>query len=424
MTVAVADLDRAALEAGTATEEQRAKRVARLRAMADEAGVWPASIGPIYRGLAQGDLPPMTVPAMNLRGLTYDAARAAWRAARALDAGPTMFELAPSEADVSKQRFDEYAAMVLAAAAREGHRGPVFLQGDHFGLYEDTSEDFASVQALGREALSAGLMQIDIDAAGLADMAADDPYERQKGNARATARMIVALRSKAGGDVRGDVGGDIVFGGEVGEIGGENTDPADLRAFLDQVTAAMPDGVPGLGKVSVQTGTRHGGIVTAAGGTAEMPLDVSLVTQLSGIARDEYGLPGVVQHGASTLTTQQLAQLPEAGVIEVHLATGIQNLILDHPALPAELLERMKRELVGPVSHAESGVYDEAKTPEQKFYQNRWRAWGQYKHELWSMPDPVKQEIGDTLEAWFRELFTALQVAGKRAALDLVAQSR
>ena len=411
-----AHLDRAAADLALAPSEERTERAAALRAAAAEAGVFAASIEPIYTGLALGELPAMTVPAMNLRGLTYDVARAAWRAAAALDAGPIIFELAPSEADVTLQRFDEYAAMVLAAATREGYEGPVFLQGDHFDIAEDTPASLERVQTLWAEASAAGTMQVDIDAAALADMEAADAARRQARNARATATMIAMIR-----DTSGD---GVVIGGEVGEIGGSNTRPDDLRAFLDQVRAELPAGTTGLGKVSVQTGTRHGGVVTADGSTAEMPLDVELASRLSAIARDEYGLPGVVQHGASTLTLQQQGRLPDAGVIEVHLATGFQNSILDHPALPSELVERMKDELVGPVRHAEGGKHGAAVTSEQRFYQNRWQAWGRFKRSLWTLPEDVRAAIGATLEERFAELFTALGVAGRRDALSRIPRPR
>ena len=72
-----------------------------------------------------------TVPAMNLRMMTYDTARAVFRAAKALSAGAFIFEIARSEIGYTEQRPHEYAASVLAAALREGSRGPVFFQGDH-----------------------------------------------------------------------------------------------------------------------------------------------------------------------------------------------------------------------------------------------------------------------------------------------------
>jgi hypothetical protein len=156
-----------------------------------------------------------------------------------------------------------------------------------------------------------------------------------------------------------------------------------------------------------------------------MPLDLGLTFQLSRVAREEYGLPGLVQHGASTLRLEQLQKLPEAGVVEVHLATGIQNLVLDHPAFPSDLRLSMQERLVtgeesGAGSGAESGVYAEASelTEQQRFYHGRWRAWGLFKHELCHLPPSVRDAIAASAEAWFADLFVALGTAGRRSELD------
>ncbi len=123
-----------------------------------------ASLGIFYRAIAAGSLAPISIPAINLRGLTYDLARAAWRAAIRCDAGPIIFELSPSEARAGDQPFMEFAAMVVAAAVREGYRGPIFLQGDHFRV---TTADAGDLRDLIAEAIAAGMRQIDIDAADL-----------------------------------------------------------------------------------------------------------------------------------------------------------------------------------------------------------------------------------------------------------------
>ena len=99
-----------------------------------EQGLYPASIATVYHALGKGELPPMTIPAFNVRGLTYPLARAIWRTAIQMQCGPIIFELAPSESTGCDQTFEEYAAMVMAAAYKEGYRGPVFLQGQHFSL--------------------------------------------------------------------------------------------------------------------------------------------------------------------------------------------------------------------------------------------------------------------------------------------------
>jgi fructose/tagatose bisphosphate aldolase len=404
-------LDELALALALAPEAERPDHAKALRREAERAGVWPASIAPVYRALAEERIDPLTVPAMNVRGLSYRVARAAWRTAVRTAAGPIIFELAPSEAWAGDQSFAEFAAMVLAAAAREGVRGPVFLQADHVSLEDDGPESVRQAHDHIESALEAGFRQIDVDAAALA-RPSTDAAERQEDNARVTCEVARSIHQRAP---------DAVVGGEVGEIGGADTTPEDLRAFLAAVRACGCDGEGWLGKVSVQTGTRHGGVVLADGSSGRMRMDPTLARTLADVARREFGLPGVVQHGASTLEPDQWAQLPAAGVIEVHLATGLQNVVLDHPALPAELVARMRHELAGPVAHAERGSdSEEPLTAQQVYAHNRWRAWGVFKRDLWQLPEAVLAHLDVALEAWFETTFSALGVAGRRDALRLV----
>src|SRR6266850_350162 len=99
------------------------------------AGIYPASIHELYIARGRGEVPSnFTVPAINIRGLSYDTARALIRARRQLDAGAVICEIARSEITYTDQRPGEYVFVVLAAALREGWRGPVFIQGDHFQI--------------------------------------------------------------------------------------------------------------------------------------------------------------------------------------------------------------------------------------------------------------------------------------------------
>src|SRR5918999_3322614 len=98
-----------------------------------EIGVRAASINDLYLARGRGDAPGgWTVPAMNVRGMSYDTARSIFRTAIRLDVGTFILEIARSEIAYTDQRPSEYVAVVLAAALREGFRGPVFIQGDHF----------------------------------------------------------------------------------------------------------------------------------------------------------------------------------------------------------------------------------------------------------------------------------------------------
>ena len=98
-------------------------------------GIYPASIHELYLARGRGEVPPtFTVPAINIRGMAYDTARALFRARKALDAGAVLIEIARSEITYTDQRPAEYVFVLLAAALREGWRGPVFIQGDHFQI--------------------------------------------------------------------------------------------------------------------------------------------------------------------------------------------------------------------------------------------------------------------------------------------------
>src|SRR5581483_9669627 len=102
-----------------------------IRTAAAAAGIRPASIHDLYMAMGRGDAGGFTVPAINVRAMAYDTARAVIRAAKKLNAGAFIFEIARSEIGYTEQRPHEYAAVVLGAALREGFSGPLFIQGDH-----------------------------------------------------------------------------------------------------------------------------------------------------------------------------------------------------------------------------------------------------------------------------------------------------
>src|SRR5829696_1562233 len=60
-------------------------------------GVQPASIHDLYMARGRGEIGGFTVPAINLRVVTYEAARAIFRTAKAIDAGAFIVEIARSE---------------------------------------------------------------------------------------------------------------------------------------------------------------------------------------------------------------------------------------------------------------------------------------------------------------------------------------
>ncbi|TEU02302.1 aldolase, partial [Candidatus Woesebacteria bacterium] len=139
-------------------------------------GIRPASINELYmaRGREKVSLD-FTVPAINLRGMAYDMARAVFKVAKKLKVGALICELARSEMGYTDQPPEEYAIVVLAAAAREGWKGPLFIQGDHFqtkvvepGVPKEG--EVKAVKDLTKESIDAGFYNIDIDTSTLVDL--------------------------------------------------------------------------------------------------------------------------------------------------------------------------------------------------------------------------------------------------------------
>ncbi|MBA3776489.1 MAG: aldolase, partial [Betaproteobacteria bacterium] len=83
-------------------------------------GVRAASINDLYLARGRGEVGGFTVPAINVRGMSYDTARSIFRTALKLNAGAFILEIARSEIAYTDQRPAEYVAVMLAAALREG----------------------------------------------------------------------------------------------------------------------------------------------------------------------------------------------------------------------------------------------------------------------------------------------------------------
>ncbi|HEY2905540.1 MAG TPA: class II fructose-bisphosphate aldolase, partial [Vicinamibacterales bacterium] len=147
-----------------------------LRTLAAEAGIRPASIHDLYMAMGRGDAGGFTVPAINVRAMSYDTARAVIRAAKKLNAGAFIFEIARSEIGYTEQRPHEYAAVVLGAALREGFSGPIFIQGDHVQTNAkkynspDREKELEGLRSLIEEEIAAGFYNIDIDTSTLVDL--------------------------------------------------------------------------------------------------------------------------------------------------------------------------------------------------------------------------------------------------------------
>ena len=380
-------------------------------------GCGSASIQGLYHARGQGAFAAtrFTTPAINVRAATYLTARQAFAAATAAEVGALIFEIARSEMAYTDQRPDEYATVILAAAVREGWRGPVFLQGDHFQFnptrwQADPVAEMTGIRDLVREAIEAGFLNIDIDSSTLVDLTRTTVSEQQRTNADTTAQVTRLIRSLQ------PEGVEISVGGEIGEVGKTNSTEEELRAFLGEYAASRhPDGrAVGLSKVSIQTGTSHGGVPLPDGTVAPVQLDFETLRRLSDVARAEYHLAGCVQHGASTLPEEAFGHFPAVGCAEIHLATGFQNILYDGGGLPAALRAEM-------MAWCTEHCADERKVGEsegQFLYRTRKKALGPFKRKLWALDAGAQAEIGANLRAQFALLFDRLGATGTRELVE------
>ncbi len=366
-------------------------------------GVRSASIQGLYEAFGRGECAGFTVPAINIRGLTYDTARAIFRAAKKNNAGAFLFEIAKSEIGYTDQRPAEYTACCIAAAVKEGYTGPVFVQGDHFQINaskfgQDKNAEVADVKKLIKEAIEAEFYNIDIDSSTVVDLSKASVTEQQRPNFETTAALTEYIR------LNEPKGVTISVGGEIGEVGGKNSTEEELRAFMDGYKGCLPKGRKGISKISIQTGTTHGGVPLPDGTIAKVKVDFDTIEKLSKISRAAYGLAGVVQHGASTLPDDAFDLFPARSAAEVHLATGFQNMVYDSANFPAAL----KKEIYGHLMSKCAGERKKEDTDEQFIYKTRKKGFGPFKEKMWNMGEGAKAAIGKELEDRFDMLFRKL----------------
>ncbi len=391
------------------SEEEREAARWLLWELGQAAGVRPASIHDLYLARGRGECAGFTVPAINVRVLAYDTARAVFRTAVRRKAGAILLEIARSEIAYTDQRPAEYVAVMLGAALREGYELPIFVQGDHCQVnpkkYQaDPEGEVGEVKALIAEEVAAGFYNIDVDTSTLVDLAQPTLDEQQRANYERAAEITAFIRGVE------PEGVTVSVGAEIGEVGHKNSTVEELHAFMAgyaRSLAALGEDLVGISKISVQTGTSHGGVVLPDGSIAEVKLDIQALEALSTAAR-EYGMAGAVQHGASTLPSNAFGNFPRVETAEIHLATNFQNIVFDHPELPEALRARI---LAWLDEHAQ-GDRKAGDTPEQFYYRARKRAIGPFKRELWDLPEPVRAAMATDLETTFDFLFEQLGVTG------------
>lgn len=401
------DLEKAVLDLVLIDDLDKKKEITnKIMIKAKKLGSYPASINELYFARGRGEIGGFTVPAINLRSLTYDLACAVFRVAKKYDCGSFIFEIAKSEIGYTDQPPVEFAGKIMAAAIKEGYVGPVFIQGDHFqaktSKYDENPEkEIGALKLLIKDSINSGFYNIDIDSSTLVDLSKKNLIEQQRNNYEICAKLTEYIRSIEPKDI------SISIGGEIGEIGSQNSTPEDLEAFMKGLNNTLPKDIIGISKISIQTGTTHGGVVLPDGSISKVKLDFETLRSLSNLCREEYGLAGAVQHGASTLPEEAFHKFVECNTAEVHLATQFQNIIYESKHFPVDLKNRI-------YSWLKKNLINEAKkgwTDEQFYYKLRKKGFGPFKKEIASLAKKTRDLIASEVEEKFDFLFKQLNVA-------------
>lgn len=379
-------------------------------ACAESLGAILSSIQGLYEAMGKGEVKGFTVPAMNIRTLTFNLSQAVYKAAMKINAGAFILEIAKSEISYTGQKPLEYSSIILLAAMKEGYVGPVFIQGDHFQVkatnyLKDKNAEVNPLKELIKEAIESGFYNIDIDSSTLVDLDKETLDEQQKLNYEVCSLFTKYIRELQ------PQGIEVSVGGEIGEVGGKNSTIEELKVFMAGYKKETGS-LKGISKMSIQTGTSHGGVVLPDGTIAKVSIDFDTLAKLSEIARKDYCMSGAVQHGASTLPSEAFHRFPELGCAEIHLATQFQNMTYDY--LPLPLKEKIYSWL-----HKEcAGERKPDWTDDQFIYKTRKKALGPFKKEIHSLSYDVREKISSALEEEFSFLFDKLNIKNTKAAVD------
>jgi fructose/tagatose bisphosphate aldolase len=288
----------------------------------------------------------------------------------------------------------------------------VYNQGDHFqanpkNFAKDPAKEMDGLKKVSTEAIQAGFYNIDIDTSTLVDLSKAGLDAQQELNCSQCVLLTEHIRAHQ------PKGVEISLGGEIGEVGGKNSTIEELVAFMDGYNRRLGKGVTGLSKISVQTGTSHGGVVLPDGTMAKVKVDFDTLKALSEASRSKYGMGGAVQHGASTLPVELFDNFSRTGACEIHLATEFQNIVYEHSAFPADL----KKEIYAWLDKECAGERKDGESDAQFYYKTRKKALGPFKRRLWGLPDATRETLMGALEDKLDLLFRKLNIGGTGTAI-------
>ena len=325
-------------------------------------------------------------PAINVRMMAYDTARAIFRAAKAREAGAILLEIARSEIAYTDQRPAEYVSVMIgggaarrATSSRSSSRA-ITARSTPRSTRPIPRPEVDEVKKLIAEEIGAGFYNIDVDTSTLVDLSRPTLLEQQRLNFEHAAE-ITALHPGA------RAGGDLGLGRRRDRRGGPQEQHGGgaprVHGGLHRRAASGTADLEGISKISVQTGTSHGGVVLPDGSIAQgqaRPRRAGGALQggargvrdvRGGAARRQHAAAGCVRHISPGWRRRRSTWRPTSRA----WSSTIRR------CRPSSA-QRMYDWLDG---NAQSERKD-GDTPEQFYYKARKKAIGPFKREVWSLP--------------------------------------
>ncbi len=376
-------------------------------------GAVPSSIQNLYQARSQEDYTSKTLLALNIRGLTYDTARAVFRTLKTLDCTATLFEYGVDEAAITDQSPSEFVCCVLAAAIKESYSGPVFLQAGRFrfngkNYLKNATEERTTVRNHIKELIDSGFYNIDVDTSRLVQSSRQTLAEKLRDCFEELANMTAYIRELQPKEIV------VAMGGRTTVLEGTQTIEEELEVLLDgYFTSLKRQGVhlDGIVKVGIHAGITEGSRPLPDGRVVHVQADAKTIETLNDLAIRQYRLGGVVLHEISTLTEQSLKQLPTMQVLEAHATSNLQDCILDSPHLPEEL----RQEIHGYLKDSHRALWREGITEEQFLYATRKACFGPFKKKFWDLDSDVKAALIEKLQEKITALLHTFALAETKA---------
>ena len=368
--------------------------------------------------MGRGDAGGFTVPAINVRAMAYDTARAVIRVGEEAERRRVHLRdralrdrlHRAASARVRGDRAGRGAARRVHAA-RSSSRAITSRPTPRSTTARIATRSSTTLRALIKEEIAAGFYNIDIDTSTLVDLDKATLDEQQEVNVTLAADFTAFIREHE------PQGVTVSVGGEIGEVGGKNSDVHELHAYMNGLQPHAEGARRRAWSASARSACRPAPR-TAASSTptarvrTDVKIDLKTLEELSRVAREEYGLGGAVQHGASTLPPDAFDAFPRAGACEIHLATDFQNMVYEHPQFPADLKAEM-------YAWIRENALEERKpkdTEEQFIYKARKKAIGPFKRRMWSIERRARAApSAQSLEERFTFLMRQLKIDGTAA---------